>query len=110
MRKDTKFLHQLAEYAKIKSEQEEKKMQLNEQDFLSDLEDWDVVNIYHNCKVENDKLFDEKGNLLSSDGRCMNESIPYFVNQSTGYSEDDYYGTMYINVSDNTFIAVYYSC
>ncbi len=41
----------------------------------------------------------------------MDEEVPYFVNQLTGYLGDDYYGTLYIQVNKdfNTFVAVSYT-
>lgn len=84
---------------------------LGKGEFFEDLSSWDVVNIYYNCKIENGKLFTDKDELLSVDGRCMDEEIPYFVNQHTGYCDDDFYGTMFIRVGDlNTFVAVAYEC
>ncbi len=84
---------------------------LGKSEFFEELSSWDVVGIYYNCKIENGKLFTDKNALLSDDGRCMDEEIPYFVNQHTGYVGDDYYGTMFIRVGDlNTFVAVAYEC
>lgn len=84
---------------------------LSKSEFFEDLSSWGVVGIYYNCKIENGKLYTDKGELLSDDGNCMDEKIPYFVNQFTGYCEDDYYGTMFIRVGDlNTFVAVSYEC
>lgn len=84
---------------------------LGKSEFFEELSSWGVVCIYYNCKIENGKLFTNKGELLSDDGRCMDEEIPYFVNQHTGYCGDDYYGTMFIRVGDlNTFVAVAYEC
>ena len=84
---------------------------LEKSEIFEDLLSWDVVDIYYNCKIKNGKLYTDKDKLLSNDGRCMDEEIPYFVNQHTGYCEDDFYGTMYIRVGDlNTFVAVTYEC
>lgn len=84
---------------------------LGKSEFFKELSSWGVVCIYYNCKIENGKLFTNKGELLSDDGRCMDEEIPYFVNQHTGYCGDDYYGTMFIRVDDlNTFVTVAYEC
>lgn len=75
------------------------------------LMDWGAKGIYAKCIIKNGALYDSNGGLLSKDGGCMDEDIPYFVNQYTGYCEDDYYGTMFIKVDeDNTFVAVEYWC
>lgn len=84
---------------------------LDKSEFFEDLLSWDVVGIYYNCKIKNGKLYTDTDELLSGDGRCMDEEIPYFVNQHTGYCEDNYYGTMFIRVGDlNTFVVVAYEC
>lgn len=70
-----------------------------------------IGKIYENCTVDADGLKDAHGNLLSEDGACMDEPLGYFVNQTTGYLGDDYYGTMFVVVDDKgTFVAVKYSC
>ena len=84
---------------------------LGKSEFFEDLSSWGVVGIYYNCKIKNGKLYTDKDELLSDDGRCMDEEIPYFVNQYTGYCGDYFYGTMFIRVGDlNTFVAVAYEC
>lgn len=87
------------------------KRKLDKIDFFEDLDSWDVTGIYYNCKIKNGVLYSDKGELLSNYGECMDEEIPYFVNQNTGYICDNYYGTMYVRVADlNTFVAIEYSC
>ena len=72
---------------------------------------WGVTGIYTGCTIKDGCLYDSRGNLLSNDDGCMDEGIPYFVNQTTGYCEDDYHGTMFIKVDDeNTFVAITYDC
>ena len=110
MRKQYKFLQQLHDYAKIELNQRNERAKISKHYFLSDLCTWEIEAIYENCTVKDGCLFNDKGVMLSHDGGCMNESIPYFVNQSTGYCEDDYYGTMYVCVSKGTFVAIYYTC
>ena len=84
---------------------------LNESGFFKDLSSWGVNGIYYNCKIKDGCLYTDKDELLSDDGGCMDEQIPYFVNQSTGYCGDDFYGTMYVRVGDlNTFVAIAYEC
>ena len=83
---------------------------LQNEDFFFGI-DWAVVDIYRKCKIENGILYDFAWNALSDDGNCMDEEIPYFVNQYTGYCGDDYHGTMYVKVDDdNTFVAIHYDC
>ena len=78
---------------------------------FDELMDWGAKGVYVGCTVKDGSLYDSCGTLLSKDGRCMDEELPYFVNQYTGYCEDDYYGTMFIKVDDeNTFIAIEYCC
>lgn len=110
MKKNSKFLQQLLKYAKLDLRDKKERSKLNKYEFLSDQGLWDITTVYKGCKVENDTLYDSEGILLSDDGCCMNESIPYFVNQSTGYCEDDFYGTLFVQVAKDTFVAVYYMC
>ena len=78
---------------------------------FEDCTDWDATGVYTGCTVKDGCLYDSEGELLCNDGMCMDEEIPYFVNQYAGYCEDDYYGTMFIKVDDdNTFVAVQYEC
>ena len=78
---------------------------------FEDCSDWGATGVYAGCIVKDGSLYDSDGELLSNNGRCMDEEIPYFVNQYAGYCEDDYYGTMFIKVDDeNTFVAIQYWC
>lgn len=78
---------------------------------FDELMDWGVTGVYDGCIVKDGLLYDSHGEPLCNDGRCMDEEIPYFVNQYTGYCGDDYYGTMFIKVDDdNTFVAIEYWC
>lgn len=72
--------------------------------------DWDATgDVYTGCTVKDGSLYDSNGGLLSNNGGCMDEKIPYFVNQYTGYCEDDYHGTMFIKVDEEgTFVAIQY--
>ncbi len=110
MSRNYKYLKKLLNYAKVEMKQRKIREKLCEHEFFEGMCDWNIEAIYYNCSIKEDGLYDEKGNLLSKDGRCMDEELPYFVNQTTGYCEDDYYGTAYINVEDNTFVAVWYNC
>lgn len=78
--------------------------------FFEDME-WSIRRTHHKCEIRGGVLFSSGGELLSTDGRCMNEQIPYFVNQTTGYLGDDYYGVMFVKVDDkNTFVEIEYAC
>ncbi len=110
MNKDNKFLKKILDYARIDLQQQKARENLNEHEFFEGMSYWSIVGVYYNCYIKEDCLYDEKGNLLSNDGRCMDKELPYFCNQKTGYIEDDYYGTVYINVENNTFVAIYYNC
>ena len=73
--------------------------------------EWDTEQIYYNCKIADGRLYNADGILLSKNGECMSEPLGYFVNQSVGYCEDDYFGTMFFQVDDKgTFVAVGYAC
>lgn len=77
---------------------------------FEDLLSFEFVGVYYRCEIKDGSLYSCDGDVLSSDGGSMDECIPYFVNQSTGYLGDDYYGVMYIKVDDgNTFVAVRYA-
>ena len=108
MEKDTNFLNQLLDFAKLSLKYNEARKELNKHRFMQDFMTWEVDGIYENCVVKNGCLYDNIRLLLSEDGSCMDESIPYFVNQSTGYCEDDYYGTLFIQVKEGTFVAISY--
>lgn len=57
-----------------------------------------------NCVAENGHLYDKDGNQLDNCGLVDDE---YYCNQSKGYLEDDYYGTLYYATDENgTFIRV----
>ena len=105
-----KFLNQLLKYARTETKQENRKEELNRNPLFQDLYDWNIVAIYNNCRVLNGCLFDSEDKLLSNGGISKEEDIVYFVNQETGYHEDSFYGTMYIQVSKKTFVAISYSC
>jgi len=87
-------------------------MYLQELPFFSELDNWKFQGVHNNCSIdEKGTLFDNVGRILSRDGRCMDEEIPYFVNQSCGYCGDDYSGRMFVRVDDNnTFVEIYYEC
>ena len=80
-------------------------------DWFEDMWGFGASKIYRGCTIDDEGLKDSNGDLLSGDGRCMDEPLGYFVNQWTGYCEDDYHGTMYVSVDDEgTFVAVDYDC
>ena len=104
-------LNNIMKYAKLHKILRDYREVLQQHEFFEDLYSWEVEKIYRNCKVDNNTLYDKEGNILSSCGGCMNEKIPYFVNQSTGYLCDNYYGSMFVKVdNNNTFVEISYSC
>lgn len=101
-----KLLH----LAEITQEAEKLSHELYEE-WFSDFMDYRAGQILYSCTIDSEGLKNSAGELLSADGRCMDEPLPYFVNQSCGYCEDDFYGTMYVSVDDKgTFVAVDYQC
>lgn len=57
-----------------------------------------------NCIERNHNLYDCDGNYIAE------EVDFYYVNQSSGYCEDDYYGALYYKISDGLFVRADYSC
>lgn len=100
----------LLRLAQITQEAEQLSHELYEE-WFSGCADYRATQILTGCTIDAEGLKDAEGNLLSDDGRCMDEPLGYFVNQSCGYCEDDFYGTMYVSVDDKgTFVAVDYQC
>lgn len=108
---DKNTLKKIKAYARKEIELNSLREKLDKHYLFEDLLQWGVTAIYQNCEIKDGELYNENGDLLSRDGRCMDEQIPYFVNQSTGYCGDDYYGTMFVKVDEqNTFVAISYAC
>lgn len=60
-----------------------------------------------NCVAEEGHLYDRDGNQLDNCGLVDDE---YYCNQSRGYLEDDYYGTLYYATDENgTFVKISFS-
>lgn len=96
--------------AKINIERERLYKELHET-FLEDCDYFDATQILYNCTIDDEGLKDAEGEIICCDGRCMDDPLGYFVEQWTGYCEDDYHGTMYFPVDDNgTVVVVSYSC
>ncbi len=109
--KAKEVLKKIYRMAKLKEEYEKIKAEICEDGWFDDLGVWDTFGVMKSCKVQNGTLYDSDGNEVSDDCRCMDEPIPYAVNQSVGFCGDDFYGTMYIATDDKgTFVAVDYSC
>lgn len=109
--KEKQLLRAIKKIAKLSIKLTKLREKMNESYFFEDLLSWGCTDIYKHCSIKDGVLYDNKGRELSNDGNCMTESIPYFVNQSTGYCGDDYYGTMFVKVDNkNTFIAIHYEC
>lgn len=72
--------------------------------------DCDLIGAYlvEDCYVENGHLYSKEKGKLDNCGLQMNE---YYCSQYHGYSEDDFYGTLYFATSiEETFVAVPFSC
>lgn len=96
--------------AKITQEAAELYAELKKEHY-DDLDNFGTGKIWRGCKIDDEGLKSAEGDILSRDGRCMDELLGYFVNQSCGYCEDDYFGTMFVSVDDNgTFVEINYSC
>lgn len=80
---------------------------------FDDMTYFKVEGFERNCVEQNCLLYDRNGNYLAegskSDPTGMIDDL-YYVNQHSGYLEDDYYGTMYYKISDKLFVKVSYSC
>ena len=108
---DKNTLKKIKSYARKEVELQALREKLDKHYLFEGLSHWGVTAIHQNCEIKDGKLYDHNGDLLSRDGGCMDEAIPYFVNQSTGYCGDDYYGTMFVKVDEqNTFVAISYEC
>lgn len=84
---------------------------LNNEEFFEDLSSWRIGKIHRDCRIVFGTLYDKTGNILSRDGGCMDEYIPYFVNQSVGYLGDDFSGTMFVKLGyNNDFLEIHYEC
>lgn len=101
----------LVELYDLKNRKEEIRGKLKElDDVFDDGMNYDVCNIISGCKITDDGLKDEHGNILSRDLYDWNIA-KYFCNQKVGYCDDDYYGTIYYPVDEEgTFAKIYYVC
>lgn len=96
--------------AELQAELDFLKAQITADGWLDDC-DWDVGEIITGCKVKDGVLYDCDGEEISDDCRCLDEPLGYAVNQSCGYCEDDFYGTMFFPVDNKgTIVSVDYSC
>lgn len=110
MRGTANFFETLCNAKQAYDEWRELEETLSEHYFFEHL-DWTLGEIHYNCEVREGCLYDSAGDLISQDDGCMDEEIPYFVNQTTGYLGDDYYGTMFVKLGDtNDFMEVTYYC
>lgn len=96
--------------AKLKIEMERLYKELHDS-FFEDMCYFDAGQILYNCTIDDEGLKDADGEIICSDGRCIDEPLGYFVDQWSGYCEDDYHGNMYIPVDDKgTVVVVSYDC
>lgn len=72
---------------------------------------WEARKIHYGCRAEKDALYSSDGELLSKSSGSLSNPTSYYVNQSVGYVEDDYYGDMFIATDDKgTYVEVFYEC
>lgn len=67
-----------------------------------------VGGFQRNCTVKNGVLYNAEGEYLA-EGQHDNFGLTYYVNQGCGFCEDDYFGEIYLKVSDGLFIIIAYS-
>lgn len=100
----------LLRLAEITIEQEKLIKELHDE-WFDDLCYFNASRILTGCTVDDEGLKNSNGELISREGGCMDEPLGYFVNQWSGYCEDDFYGDMYVPVDDKgTFVEVNYHC
>lgn len=67
----------------------------------------------YNCTEKNGLLYHNNGNPIAEGDKYSSTGMIddlYYVDQHTGYLEDDYYGIMYYKISDGLFVKIEYSC
>lgn len=101
----------LVELYDLKNREEEIRNKLKElEDVFDDGIDYEILRIIKGCKITDNGLKDEHGNILSRDLYDW-KIAGYFCNQKVGFWEDDYYGTIYYPVDEEgTFAKINYSC
>jgi hypothetical protein len=107
--KNKEFLKRL--YTAAKLQKQLGKVQKTIAEEFVDCCEWDITDILHGCYEKDGKLYNSKGEMISSETCSGDISEKYFVNQSTGYCEDDFYGTLYYMVDNKgTTVEVSYHC
>ena len=100
----------LLRLAEITIEQEKLYKELHDE-WFDDMCYFNASRILTGCTVDEEGLKNSDGELVCRDGRCMDEPLGYFVEQWSGYCEDDYHGYMYVSIDDKgTFVEVNYQC
>lgn len=108
MKKDNKFLKKLFKYAKLDLEVQKKKADLDKNIFFGDLDTWNIIAIHRGCKIKDNILYSRTGEVLC-DHNCMDDYVPNFTEEHIGYTSNDRWGTMYVQVNKSTFIAIAYA-
>lgn len=107
------FLKTIFEIASLKSKINKIFLRPQVAEEFDDMTYFKVEGFERNCVEQNCLLYDSNGNYLAEgskwDSTGMVDDL-YYVNQHSGYLEDDYYGTMYYKISDKLFVKVSYSC
>lgn len=80
---------------------------------FEDMTFFKIEGFERNCIEQNSALYAGDGYYIADGDKYeptgMIDDL-YYVNQHSGYLEDDYYGTMYYKISDKLFVKVSYSC
>lgn len=74
---------------------------------------FNISGFEHNCTEQNGLLYHSNGNPIAEGDKYSSTGMIddlYYIDQHTGYPEDDYYGTMYYKISDGLFVKIEYSC
>lgn len=103
------FQTQLLKYAKVSLREQKLFNELRQDEFFYDMWEWHVCKIHEGCTVKDGNLYDGNGTLLCKGGSCMDEEVPHFVHQAVSCC-GDYYGTVYAQVAEGTFVALAYRC
>lgn len=103
------FLKRLYTAAKMKKQLAVLQGKIEEE--FSDCTAWEIEGILYGCYEKDGHLYNKDGEVVSEETCSGDLSEKYYVNQSCGYLEDDYYGTLYYMVDNKgTVVEVSYSC
>lgn len=107
------FLKTIFEIASLKSKINKIFLRPQVAEEFEDMTYFEVEGFERNCIEQNGLLYDSNGCCLAEGDKWeptgMIDNL-YYVDQHSGYLEDDYYGTMYYKISDKLFVKVSYNC